>query len=182
MNQTFLKYLFILFVACLVSQNTYSQKRRLVNYTEISALIHNSNSLNNNSKFNGFRTRTGVSKVLKDHIALGLALGTDNYRKVNGSIYNTLPITLNASYYLNSDLSGLRGDIYGGYAVKLFSNFNRGLTAGAGVSYSFPINEGLNVGLQTGYNYQEIDFPSTFITETNFNMGSIRLGLGITFK
>lgn len=166
----------------MIGQNAYSQQRRLINYTEVGALIHNTNSLNNNSKFNGFRTRTGVSKILKDHFALGIALGTDNYRKANGGNYNTLPITLNAAYYLNSDLSGLRGDIYGGYAVKLFSNMNRGLTAGAGISYSVPVNNGLNLGIQTGYNYQKIDFPSTFTTENNFDMGSIRLGLGITFK
>lgn len=177
-----LKSIFILLAACTISANVYSQKRRMVNYTEVSALIHNTNSLNDNSTFNGFRTRTGVSRILQDHFALGIALGTDNYRKKSGGVYNTLPITANASYYLNSDLSGLRGDIYGGYAVKLFSNMNRGLTAGAGISYSFPVNDGLNLGIQTGYNYQEIDFPSTFITESNFQLGSIRLGAGITFK
>lgn len=176
------KYLLFLTAICFLSQSAWSQKRRLINYTEISALIHNSTSLNDNSKFNGFRTRTGISKLIDDHLALGLALGTDNYRKVNANNYNTLPITINASYFFNSDLSGLKADVYGGYAVKLFSNLNKGLTAGAGISYSVPLNSGLNLGLQTGYNYQKIDFPSSFIIDNSFDIGSIRLGIGLTFK
>lgn len=175
------KSILILCLFCIGSQNVYSQQRRLINYTEIGALLQHTNSLNNNSEFNGFRTRTGVTKIIDGHFGLGIALGTDNYRKASGSNYNTLPITINAAYYLKSDLSGLRGDVYGGYAVKLFNNFNRGLTAGAGISYAFYINNGLNLGIQTGYNYQKIDFPPTFI-ENGFNMGSFRLGLGITFK
>lgn len=176
------KHLLVLIAICLLSQSAWSQSRRIINYTEIGALIHNSTSLNDNSKFNGFRTRTGISKLLDDHIALGFALGTDNYKKASGGNYNTLPITLNTSWYMNSDLSGLKADIYGGYAVKLFSNLNRGLTGGVGLSYSFPLNSGMNLGLQTGYNYQKIDFPSSFTFDNNFDIGSIRLGLGITFK
>ncbi len=178
----FLKSLFLICMACIVSDDAWSQKRRMVNYTEVGTLLHHTTSLNDNSKFNGFRTRTGISKLLDDHVALGFALGTDNYRKASGGNYNTLPITLNASWYMNSDLSGLKADVYGGYAVKLFSNLNRGLTGGAGLSYSFPLNSGLNLGLQTGYNYQKIDFPSSFTIDNNFDIGSIRLGLGITFK
>ena len=176
------RILFTLTFILILSHSALSQKRRLINYTEISALIHGSTSLTDNSKLNGFRTRTGVSKLLDDHVGFGFALGTDNYRKANGSNYNTLPITLNASYYVNSDLSGLKLDAYGGYAVKLFNNLNKGLTAGAGISYSFPVNNGLNLGLQTGYNYQKIDFPSSFQLSQNFDIGSIRLGLGLTFK
>lgn len=175
------KHILILGVFCISNLIAYSQQRRLINYTEIGALLHHTNSLNNNSKFNGFRTRTGITKIIDGHFGLGIALGTDNYRKANGGNYNTLPATLNAAYYLNSDLSGLRGDVYGGYAFKLFGNFNKGLTAGAGISYSFPLNKGMNLGIQTGYNYQKIDFLSTFI-ENGFGMGSFRLGLGITFK
>lgn len=171
----------LILVFCIISQAVYSQQRGLINYTEIGALLHHTNSLNNNSEFNGFRTRTGVTKIIDGHFGLGIALGTDNYRKANGRNYNTMPIIFNAAYYLKSDLSGLRGDVYGGYAVKLFNNFNRGLILGAGISYAFPVNNGLNLGIQTGYNYQKIDFPSTFI-ENGFDMGSIRLGLGITFK
>jgi hypothetical protein len=118
---------------CLFVPKHHSTKT--LNYSEIGALFPISNSLNDNSKFTGFRTRTGISKMLDDHFALGLAFGTDNYRKVNGSYYNTLPITLNASWYLNPELNGLRGDLYGGYAVKLYNNLNRGLTAGVGIAY-----------------------------------------------
>jgi len=174
--------LFFISAICLMSLSAKSQQRRLINYTEVSALIQSSTSLTDNSKFSGFRTRTGITKLLDEHVGIGFALGTDNYRKANGANYNTLPITLNASYYLNSDLSGLKADVYGGYAVKLFNNMNKGLTAGAGLSYSFPVNKGLNIGLQTGYNYQKIDFPANFMLDNSFDIGSIRLGIGLTFK
>lgn len=174
------KYLLItLFI--ILTINAYPQNRKTINYTEVGALIHSSNSLGSNVDFNGFRTRTSISRIIQDHIGLGIALGTDNYRRSNGGNYNTLPITVNGSYFFNSDFSGFKADVYGGYAVKLFNNLNRGLTAGAGLAYSIPVNKGLNLGLQTGYNYQEIDFPSTFV-ENSFNIGSFRLGLGITFK
>lgn len=166
----------------MVSLNASSQNRRLINYTEIGALIYGSSSLSNNSGLNGFRTRTGVSKLLDKTIALGFALGTDNYRKTNGINYNTLPITVNVSYFLDPELSGLKLDAYGGYAVKLFNNLNKGLTAGAGISYSIPVNGGLNLGLQTGYNYQKIDFPMNFQLSQGFDIGTFRLGVGITFK
>lgn len=174
--------IFLLSAICMLSLTAKSQQRRLINYTEVSALIHNSTSLSDNSKFSGFRTRTGITKLLDEHVGIGFALGTDNYRKANGANYNTLPITLNASYYLNSELTGLKADVYGGYAVKLFNNLNKGLTAGAGLSYSFSVNKGLNLGLQTGYNYQKIDFPAKFMLDNSFDIGSLRLGIGLTFK
>ncbi|MDP3469698.1 MAG: hypothetical protein Q8S11_15260 [Daejeonella sp.] len=174
--------LFLFAVFLLHSNSAIAQQRRLINYTEISALIHGSTSLTGNPTFNGFRTRTGVTKLLNENFGIGFALGTDNYRKSGGGNYNTLPITLNASYYIDPQLNGLKLDAYGGYAVKLFNNLNRGLTAGAGISYSIPVNPGLNLGLQTGYNYQKIDFPTNFQVSENFDIGSIRLGLGLTFK
>ncbi len=156
-------------------------QRKVINYTEAGALIHVTNSLADGSSFSAFRTRTGMTRIISEHYGLGIALGTDNYRKRNAGSYNTLPITANAAYFFNPDLHGLKADVYAGYAVRLFNNFNRGLTAGAGLSYSVPVNAGLNLGLQTGYNYQEIDFPNSFITQ-DFNIGTFRLGLGITFK
>lgn len=166
----------------LISLSASSQNRRLINYTEISALIYGNSTLINSSGLNGFRTRTGVSKLLDEHIGLGFALGTDNYRKTNGINYNTLPLTIDISYYLDPALSGLKLDAYGGYAVKLFNNFDKGLTAGAGISYSIPVNAGLSLGLQTGYNYQKIDFPKRFQISQSFDISTFRLGLGITFK
>lgn len=180
MKPQYSRYLLLLLIMIL-SIPAFSQKRKFINYTEIGALLHGSNSLGDGSKFNGFRTRTGVNRIIQDHFGLGFALGTDNYKKQNGGNYNTLPITLNGSWFASSDLSGFKADIYGGYAVKLFNNLNRGLTAGAGISYSIPVNSSLNLGLQTGYNYQEMDFPSTFI-EKSFSLSSFRLGAGITFK
>jgi hypothetical protein len=174
--------IFLLSAICLIARSAQSQQRRLINYTEVSALIQSSTSLTDNSKFNGFRTRTGITKLLDEHVGVGFALGTDNYRKGNGANYNTLPLSLNASYYFNSDISGLKADVYGGYAVKLFNNLNKGVTAGAGLSYSFPVNKGLNIGLQTGYNYQKIDFPANFMLDNSFDIGSFRLGIGLTFK
>jgi hypothetical protein len=50
------------------------------------------------------------------------------------------------------------------------------------LSYSFSVNKGLNLGLQTGYNYQKIDFPANFKIDNSFDLGSIRLGIGLTFK
>ncbi len=167
-------------ILCLSVLSSFSQKK-VINYTEVGGLIHQSNTVGDGSKFNGFRTRTGITRIIKEHYGLGFALGTDNYKKNNGGNYNTLPITLNAAYFFNPDLTGLKADVYGGYAVKLFSNLNRGLTAGVGLSYSVSVNKGINLGLQTGYNYQEIDFPSSFFQES-FNLGSYRIGLGITFK
>jgi len=173
----------LLFVAfILTGSNAFSQPRRLINYNEISALIPGSNSLAGGPTINGFRTRTGVTKLLNDNFGIGIALGTDNYRRSGGGNYNTLPFTLNASYYIDPKLSGLKLDAYGGYAIRLFNNLNKGLNAGAGLSYSFAVNSGLNLGIQTGYNYQKIDFPANFQISENFDIGSIRLGLGITFK
>lgn len=166
----------------LISNVVFSQQRRSINYTEISTLIYNNSSLTAGSAINGFRTRTGISKLLDKNFGLGLAIGTDNYRKSGGGNYNTLPLTVNASYYLDPTLNGLKLDAYGGYAVKLFNNLSKGFTAGAGISYALPINGGLNLGLQTGYNYQKIDFPTNFQLSENFNIGTLRLGLGITFK
>ena len=174
-----LKYL-LLSGLCVMAVGSYAQMRKVINYTEIGALIHESNTAGT-TKFNAFRTRTGITRVIANNFGVGFALGTDNYKRSGGANYNTLPITLNAAYFFKPDFTGLKVDLYGGYAVKLFNNFNRGLTAGAGISYSVPVNKGLNLGLQTGYNYQEIDFPSRFVQQ-DFNLGSIRLGLGITFK
>jgi hypothetical protein len=177
-----LRNLFLFAALILFSNSAISQQRRLINYTEISALIHGSTSLAGSPTLNGFRTRTGITKLLNENFGIGFAIGTDNYRKSGGGNYNTLPITLNASYYLVPNLSGLKLDAYGGYAVKLFNNLNKGLTAGAGLSYSLPVNAGLNLGIQTGYNYQKIDFPTNFQISQSFDMGTIRLGLGLTFK
>jgi hypothetical protein len=174
--------LFFFAALLLLSSNSFSQQRRLINYTEISALINGSTSLVGSPTFNGFRTRTGITKLMNNNFGIGIALGTDNYRKSGGGNYNTLPITLNASYYIDPKLSGLKLDAYGGYAVRLFNNLNKGLNAGAGLSYSIPVNAGLNLGIQTGYNYQKIDFPANFRISENFDIGSFRLGLGITFK
>lgn len=171
----------ILILICFTAINSYSQGRKVINHTEIEGLIHQSNTLANNTEFNGFRTRTGITRIIKENYGLGIALGTDNYKRNNGATYNTLPITINAAYFFNPDLSGFKADLYGGYSVKIFNNLNRGLTAGVGLSYSVPVNKGLNLGLQTGYNYQEIDFPSNFFQES-FSIGSYRIGLGITFK
>jgi len=180
MKFDYCRYLVVILLG-FFSFNAYSQGRKTINYTEIAALLPSGNSLDGESKFSGFRTRTGLSRIIQEHFGLGIALGTDNYRRENAGNYNTLPITANASYFFKSDFSGFKADVYGGYAVKLFNNLSRGLTAGAGLSYSIPVNPGLNLGLQTGYNYQEIDFPSTFF-ENGFNISSFRLGLGITFK
>lgn len=171
----------ILILICFTAINSYSQGRKVINHTEIGGLIHQSNTLGDNSEFNAFRTRTGITRIIKENYGLGIALGTDNYKRSNGASYNTLPITINAAYFFNPDLSGFKADLYGGYSIKIFNNLNRGLTAGVGLSYSVPVNKGLNLGLQTGYNYQEIDFPSNFFQES-FSIGSYRIGLGITFK
>jgi hypothetical protein len=172
---------YLLVIAFSIISIAAQAQKKIINYTEVGALIHSSNSFGGTTKFNGFRTRTGISRIIQNNFGLGFALGTDNYKKDNAGSYNTLPITVNGSYYLNPDFSGLKLDVYGGYAVKLFNNFNKGLTAGAGISYSVSVNNGLNIGLQTGYNYQEIDFSSSII-ENSFNLGSFRLGLGLTFK
>jgi hypothetical protein len=179
MAPSFVKYLLAI-TLCLSTLNTFSQ-RKVVNFTEVSGLIHQNNTVGDNSTFNGFRTRTGFTRIIQQNYGLGIALGTDNYRKNSGANYNTLPLTLTAAYFFNPELTGLKADIYGGYAVKLFNNLNRGLTAGAGLSYSVAVSQNMNVGLQTGYNYQQIDFPSTFFQES-FHLGSYRIGLGITFK
>lgn len=180
MKSSLLKFL-ILTVLCYTSLNSYSQGRKFVNYTEIGGLIHQSNTLGNNSEFNAFRTRTGITRIINENYGVGFALGTDNYKRNDGATFNTLPITVNAAYFFNPELTGFKADIYGGYSIKFFENLNRGLTAGAGLSYSVAVNKGLNLGLQTGYNYQEIDFSSNFFQKP-FNMGSFRIGLGITFK
>jgi hypothetical protein len=173
------KYLFVTLLV-LSAFNSYSQ-RKVINYTEVGGLIHQTNSQGGGSKFNAFRTRTGITRIIQQNFGLGFALGTDNYRRNDGANYNTLPITLNAAYFFNPDLTGFKADVYGGYSIKLFDNLNRGITAGAGLSYSVSVNKGMNLGLQTGYNYQEIDYPSTFF-QPSFNLGSYRIGLGITFK
>lgn len=180
MSSTVLKYLFIILL-CFGGFSSYSQGRKIVNYTEIGGLIHLKNTFGSNAEFNAFRTRTGITRIINENYGLGFALGTDNYKRSTGATYNTLPITLNAAYYFNPELTGFKLDVYGGYAIKLFDNLNRGLTAGAGLSYSVSVNNGLNLGVQTGYNYQEIDYPSTFV-QRGFNLGSFRIGLGITFK
>jgi hypothetical protein len=179
MISSFIKYLSAI-ILCLSTQSSFSQKK-VINYTEVGGLIHQNNTAGDNSTFNGFRTRTGFTRIIQENYGLGVALGTDNYRKSTGGNYNTFPFTLTAAYFFNPELTGLKADIYGGYAVKLFNNLNRGLTAGVGLSYSVAVNQSMNLGLQTGYNYQQIDFPSTFFQES-FNLGSYRLGLGITFK
>lgn len=180
MKLSSLKYLFLItFFASTVT--SLAQGRKFINFTEVAILIPQSNSLGTSAEFNGFRTRTGITRLLNENFGVGFALGTDNYRRSDGGNYNTLPITLNAAYFFNPDLTGFKADVYGGYSVKLFQNLNRGLTAGAGLSYCISVNKGLNLGLQTGYNYQEIDYPSTFF-QPGFNVGSYRLGLGITFK
>ncbi|WP_411273626.1 hypothetical protein [Daejeonella sp.] len=175
-----IKFLTLPFL-CILALNSYSQGRKVVNYTEIGGLIHQSNTLGTNSEFNAFRTRSGITRVINENYGLGLALGTDNYKKNDGATFNTLPITINAAYFFNPDLTGFKADVYGGYSIKLFNNINRGITAGAGLSYSISVNNSLNLGLQTGYNYQEIDFPSGFFKQS-FTMGSYRIGLGVTFK
>lgn len=180
MKSFFPKYLLIAFL-CIPASSSFSQGRKIINYTEVGGLIHLNNSLGNNSEFNAFRTRTGITRIIKGNYGLGFALGTDNYKRTDGATYNTLPITLNAAYFFNPELTGFKVDAYGGYSIKLFDNLNRGLAAGAGLSYSISVNKGLNLGVQTGYNYQEIDFPSTFFQQS-FNLGSFRIGLGITFK
>jgi hypothetical protein len=176
----FFKYVFFV-ITSLLAFDSFSQGRKIINYTEAGVLLHQSNSLGTGAQFTAFRTRTGITRVIKDKLGLGFALGTDNYRRNDGANYNTLPITLNAAYFFNPDFTGFKADVYGGYSIKLFDYLNRGVTAGAGLSYSVGINRGMNLGLQTGYNYQEIDYPSTFF-QPGFNMGSYRLGLGITFK
>ncbi|MEJ7693361.1 hypothetical protein [Daejeonella sp.] len=180
MSSSSFKYSVIILLFFGVS-NSYSQGRKIVNYTEVGGLIHLSNTFGSNAEFNGFRTRTGITRIISKNYGLGFALGTDNYKRSTGATFNTLPITLNAAYYFNPELTGFKLDAYGGYSIKLFDNLNRGLTAGAGLSYSVAVNDGLNLGVQTGYNYQEIDYPSTFVQE-GFNLGSFRIGLGITFK
>lgn len=161
---------------------TQAQEKRILNYTEISALIHNNSTISGNPSFQGLRTRTGVTKLISNHLGIGFSLGTDNYRRSSGASYNTLPISLNGSYFLNQELSGLKLDVYGGYAVKLFDNFNKGLTAGAGLSYSFPVNSGFLLGIQTGYNFQKIDYPANYRLGQSFELSNFRLGLGLTFK
>jgi len=180
MKSSYFKYLIVPFL-CSIAFNSYSQVRKTINYTEIGGLIHQSNTLGNNSELNAFRTRTGIIRIINENYGLGLALGTDNYKRNDGATFNTIPITINAAYFFNPELTGFKADVYGGYSIKIFNNINRGLTAGAGLSYSFAINSNINLGLQTGYNYQEIDFPSNFFQES-FTMGSYRIGLGITFK
>ncbi len=180
MNSPVVKYLFITLLFFGVFKS-YSQGRKVVNYTEIGGLIHLSNTFGSNAEFNAFRTRTGITRIINQNYGLGIALGTDNYKRSTGATYNTLPITFNAAYFFNPELTGFKLDAYGGYSVKLFDNLNRGLTAGAGLSYSVSVSNGMNLGVQTGYNYQEIDYPSTFFQE-GFDLSSFRIGLGITFK
>lgn len=175
-------FLFLFALLCVGCSEVNAQRKKVINYTEIGALIQSSTSQTGSSKLSGFRTRTGVTKLVSENFGFGFALGTDNYKNSSGRTYNTLPLTLNASYFFDPELSGLKADFYGGYALKLFNNLNKGLTAGLGLSYSFPVNEGLNLGIQTGYNYQKIDYPNNFVLDNSFDIGSIRLGLGITFK
>lgn len=179
--KTLFRVLFI-FAFSISSLLVKAQDKKIINYTEISALIHNNSTIATNPSFQGLRTRTGVTKLISNHLGIGFSLGTDNYRRSSGASYNTLPISLNGSYFLNPELNGLKLDVYGGYAVKLFNNYNRGLTAGAGLSYSFPVNSGFLLGIQTGYNFQKIDYPANYRLGESFELSNFRLGLGLTFK
>lgn len=172
----------VVIILFLISSTAFAQGSKIINYSEVGALINSYTSLDDGSSLNAFRTRTGLSKLITDNFGLGFALGTDNYKRSNGSTFNMIPISLNASFYPNPELTGFRADVYGGYAVKIFENHSRGLMAGAGLGYGFQIGGGRSIlGIQTGYNYQEFDFPSNFVNES-FQLGTIRLGLGITFK
>lgn len=176
------RYKFLLIIPLFTAAFTVqAQQSKIINYSEVGALLNSYASVDDGSTFNGFRTRTGLSKLLTNNVAVGFALGTDNYKRSNGSTYNLIPISINASLYPNSNLTGFRADVYGGYSVKLFRNHSRGLLAGAGLGYGFLVGPRTILGIQSGYNYQELEFPSDFISR-NFQLGTFRLGVGITFK
>jgi hypothetical protein len=70
-----LRNLFLFAALILFSNSAISQQRRLINYTEISALIHGSTSLAGSPTLNGFRTRTGITKLLNENFGIGFAIG-----------------------------------------------------------------------------------------------------------
>lgn len=160
--------------------------KKIYNINEIEFLIGTGTNNSNISTINAIRIRTGLAAYINQHVSMGVSLGTDNYRNSEGFFgtnFNTLPVVLRLGYFKKQDFSGLNADLYSGYAVPVFSDFEKGLTCGAGIGYNFKSGKHSNFGIQTGYNFQQInDLRFSNNQVANLNLHSIRAGIKLIFK
>ncbi|MXV49583.1 hypothetical protein GS399_01250 [Pedobacter sp. HMF7647] len=186
------KILVLLFLfSVLATANASAQRRRGYSYTEIGYLA-NINGSTPYGRLNAFRISTGLGKMVTDKVSLGFAITSDSYSEGSSqsdfqdyrsrTYFNVLPITLNAAYFINPDLSGVHLDLYGGYAPAIFRSYNQGFNAGAGVAYGFRISPGFIINAQTGYNYQQLDTGGSGPASIgDANVSTIRISVGLMF-
>jgi hypothetical protein len=160
--------------------------KSIYNVNEIEYLIGTGTNDPNISSMNAIRIRTGIATSITQSMSLGISLGTDAYRNSNGlfgQYFNTLPVVGKLTYFKKQDFSGLNADLYSGYAIRAFSNFEKGLTLGTGIGYNFKSRKHSNFGVKTGYNFQQIAHRRFSNNQLkNLNLHSIRLGVKFILK
>lgn len=182
-----LKIILLFITILFLNKLSFAQSNnKLIYGVDLGYLLgENSNSISN-KEYNALRIKGSLSYLVKEKLAVGFSIGTDNYRekerKKFSSFYNTLPISLNGTYFLNNDLNGLFANASLGYAPKVFNNFEKGLNLGVGVGYAFTLGKATNTNLKIGYNLQKIN-NAQFINSTysDLNLSSLVITIGITF-
>lgn len=107
---------------------------------------------------NGNSIQTINGYFISPNFSLGLGIGLERFNSPNA---NTLPIFLDARYYLENDYNSLYGYANAGFLSKLDSSFNKGGMLGAGVGYKFFINSNKTIALMSdiGFYHRLVKIP-----------------------
>lgn len=99
---------------------------------------------------NGNSIQTINGYFISPKFSLGLGIGLERFNNPNA---NTLPIFLDARYYLENDYNSLYGYTNVGFLSKFDSSFNKGGMLGAGIGYKFFINSSKTIALMSDIGY-----------------------------
>ncbi|HAC24117.1 MAG TPA: hypothetical protein DCE81_04300 [Cytophagales bacterium] len=132
------------------------------------------------------RLRLTASKPFGRHLMIGIGAGLDGYHDPQ---YNTLPVVLDAKYFLTEKIRSLFVSVNSGMALKLSENFTSGFTGAFNVGYRVPSGRRARICLEIGLNIQQFSqvnitvltpFGPEFRNDT-FILKTFAVNVGILF-
>ncbi len=148
-------------------------------FIDIDNSITRNDAKENTSNGNSLQTINGY--FITPKFSLGLGIGLERFNNPNA---NTLPIFLDARYYLEDNYNSFYGFIDVGFLSKLDNSFRKGGMIGGGIGYKFFVNSNKTFTLLTdlGYYHRLIKIPFDNIpNSSDLIMNGFSFSIGTIF-